>query len=341
MISIQHEFIRHEYYDQIQILFKNYILQIENKIKLNIGRIFGCFLSTLYFFETDQIDDVIIEIKNFKAFVTIEQNLLYNKIILKKQIIKMKKTIEFIDKWNKLTQKFMTKLNNKQIEILVINYSDNKLEYNNNIITIHPNVYLKLSNTLKKNNSIINNEVINNFIYILCYRYKYFGMYDNNGQLALNVEYKKMLENKYKIDTELFASPINFYFPNYYSLFPHLEKYFGSKGRFSSIDTLEAKYYFSNPPFEDEILFQASLKYILLMKKCNSHFITTIPIWGKIKYTPNSDPNNYIDYSALYTLIPFIDKIKIYGKNQLEYFNYTTQRKVFVSDTYLIYISNK
>ena len=224
-----------------------------------------------------------------------------------------------------------------------------KYVYENNLLYLTANdkfkkiniikpVYDKLNKLLNNYNHNLSSFDINHYIYVLCYRYIYFGIYDNNSQLALNEQYKIKLKHKYNIDTELFASPINSYYENYYSLFPFMEKLFGSKGRFSNIQILESKYYFANPPFEEEIMNQVSLKYIEFMNKFNSKFIMTIPIWTKIPFNINSNKELYKDFMAFYLIIPYIKKIKIYKKNQLKYINYTTFKSTYVSDTYFIII---
>jgi hypothetical protein len=331
MISILHEKTRNEYYNNIRTLFNSYIINFTQNKKINIDRIFGCFLSTLYFFDTKIKDDVICLINDNQALITIKNNLLYNKIDV--DIINNELTVLFINNWNNLSKNYLKKLKKINIEYEKIDYINNKLSN----IYIHPKIYDKL-NKLFINK--VDKNIINNYIYILVYRYSYFGMYDNNGQLALNEKQKLLYKEKYNIDTELFASSINHYYKNYYSLFPKLEYYFGSLGRFNLKTKLGNKYYFSNPPFEEEIMYQTSLIYINCMKKYNSKFITTIPIWNKIEFNKSNKPEIYKDYMALYTIIPYIKSITKYSKNELEYFNYTTQKSVYVSDTYIIFLSN-
>lgn len=341
LISINHEYIRKEYYYSIKKIFIECISKYENNI--NLGRLFGVFLGTLYFNENleSKIDDVLIYItdKNIKnAMNTIIQYFSHD-ITSQKLSQDDLTTIqnELSNKWNQITDTYYKQLKQKEV---IHTHVDTQLESNDMIIScdnksfnVNINLYKKLLKLIENRHHNLEQQIILNLIWILVFRYDYFGMYNNNGQLALDKSWKKKLYKKYSCDTELFASPFNSFYKNYYSLFPDLEKYFGSKGRFNHVNKLNDKYYFSNPPFEEEIMYQASLKYIEFMNKYNSKFITTIPVWNKLE--------SFEDYKALFILKDYIKEIKKYNMYEIPYFNYFTWKQVKASNTWFIILENK
>ena len=348
---IHEEYIRKKYYIEIKNCFLLCVKTVFGEINnVDLIRLFGCFLMTLYFYtkSSEQSEDVIIFItkSNKKAFRTIRDNIVYGKnIVTDQNYILIRKML--YKQWNKITKKYIDQINpniTPDIASDKISYDKiHKVIYdtnnNHNKIKIKTEIYDKLFNALLTNN--IKEEHINIYIFILCFRYQYFGLYTNTNQLALNEVYKKQLYEKYKIDTELFASPFNYYYPNYYSMFPQLECKFGSNGKFNDITKLKSQWYFSNPPFEEEILRHASKRYISWINKYNSKFITSIPIWNKEPYnlsTVKSNPKKYKDYMALYVILNYINEIKIFNKDELSYTNYTTMKDIFVSNSYIIYL---
>lgn len=79
-------------------------------------------------------------------------------------------------------------------------------------------------------------------------------------------------------DCELFASPLNSYFKNYYSLFP-IDRLFGSRGNFFSA-YLKPGTYQVNPPFVDSIFTLTTIKILsYLSRKRNYTFIYVMPDW--------------------------------------------------------------
>jgi hypothetical protein len=336
---IENEYIREHYYNDVKTLFFNF-LNIYNISHSNKKRYFGVFINLLYFHDKHLFDDVLVKIYNKKSFIFIKQYLNYDNLIYKPFI---NETKLFIIKWNNITDDYIKKIksinNNDNNNIIIKKNKFNvNLTYNNNTLIVLTNIYNKLLNLMihKKNNNM--------YIYILIYRYKYFNLLYDNNQLALHQTFKHTLQKKYNINTELFASPFNCYYINYYSLFPILEANFGSKGRFNNIKKLDDIYYFSNPPFEEEIISLVSDKYIKFMNKFNTKFITTIPIWdkkNKKKIIDNENINifletDYNDYIGFKKLIPYIKKYTIYKKQNIPYFNYIKNKTIYASDTYLL-----
>ena len=350
------------YIDQKEEERKNYYnLQkktfIDNFAKYkfsNIHRLFGAFLTTLYFWSNQRKDDVLIEIddKNKQAFDVIKQFAEYEKILLEEN----NNYSNFIEEWNNKT---------KQFEIIIATIEEpktpnNSLKYNPTTqklakYNLHQQLYKKLKKAYTTHNT--SNIPTDKAIATLIYRYTYFNLLSDNSQLALDNETKQKLAKEYNIDTELFASPFNYYFANYYSLFPIMEKHFGSKGSFndylppsqeqSQQSQQQSITIFSNPPFEEEILKQTSKKYIQFFHQNPTlTIITTIPNWSNEIKNDKEQPTiqylqqnreNYADYQALYIVIPYLQKIIRY-KNGLTYQHHNTKNKTNKIDTLFLHL---
>lgn len=98
----------------------------------------------------------------------------------------------------------------------------------------------------------------------------------------------KYIHNEFGCDTEIFASPINAYYRNYYSLF-EIDKMFNSKGNFFTAPLTEFKSgcYQINPPFIDIIFTETSLRVLRLLEiadrdSMNLTFIYIMPDWRNL-----------------------------------------------------------
>ena len=334
----------------------------------NIHRLFGAFLTTLYFWSNQRKDDVLIEIDdtNKQAFNVIKQFAEYEKILLEEN----NNYSNFIEEWNNKT---------KQFEIIIATIEEPKTTNNPqkyNPITqklakynLHQQLYKKLKKAYTTHNT--SNIPTDKAISTLIYRYTYFNLLSNNSQLALDNETKQKLAKEYNIDTELFASPFNYYFANYYSLFPIMENHFGSKGSFNDYlppsqeqqsqqqsqeqqqqqqSHQQSITIFSNPPFEEEILKQTSKKYIQFFHQNPTlTIITTIPNWSKEIKNDKEQPTiqylqqnreKYADYQALYIIIPYLQKIIRY-KNGLTYQHHNTKNKTNKIDTLFLHLGGR
>ena len=82
------------------------------------------------------------------------------------------------------------------------------------------------------------------------------------------------MSQKLYITTELFASPLNHYFNDYYSLF-EIDKFFGSKGSCLNNEILPTGIYEANPPFIEIVMEECAknlIKSIELAKVNNEDF---------------------------------------------------------------------
>jgi hypothetical protein len=104
-------------------------------------------------------------------------------------------------------------------------------------------------------------------------------------QWALPPSLMFILKQEMGCTTEIFASPINCYYSNYYSLFPH-DKYFNSLGNFFEADACNftTGTYQVNPPFIEPIFVKTTDKIISLLDKAevsnnNLTFVYVMPVW--------------------------------------------------------------
>jgi hypothetical protein len=116
--------------------------------------------------------------------------------------------------------------------------------------------------------------------------YTLYQLLEGKGlQWAVPKKVMRAFEYCFNCDTELFASPINNYFDNYYSLF-EIDKFFGSKGNFfatTSKDFVEGSFQV-NPPFIDPLFSKLTnrvLRYLDVADRANKQltFIYVMPEW--------------------------------------------------------------
>ena len=225
----------------------------------------------------------------------------------------------------------------KKEDFMYISFrTDDKKEYYHEEVMINNfKIHEKLYNKLLDNYIYKKND--NNFKkLLLCLLLRYNTLESYNQQLSINPDFKNSIKNKYKINFELFASSINCEFNNYCSLFYDIEKNFNSKGNFNLV-TLKKGFFISNPPFDEEIMKNMSLKFIECLNDKKSDelsILITIPYWIDDYYN-NYEPYSLLKNSGLITYEKIIEKrdsiFYDYYKN-----TYMTPCKIF-----LIVIQNK
>jgi hypothetical protein len=128
-------------------------------------------------------------------------------------------------------------------------------------------------------------------------------------QLANEPKLYKLLKDKCDTNFELFASALNCYYDNFCSLFPDIEKHFGSVGNFNEIKLLEGEYV-SNPPFDNAIMENMCNKLITYIKTANKNnkylsIFITIPYWkdtleyGEYKSRKILEKSTFITFSLV------------------------------------------
>ena len=93
------------------------------------------------------------------------------------------------------------------------------------------------------------------------------------------------LEQICGINKECFASPLNCYFPEYYSAFPDTDMFFGSKGSFFNSFYPEFGCFEVNPPFILNVITAAVDHIHMLLGRENPLlFLIIVPIWKDAKF---------------------------------------------------------
>lgn len=200
----------------------------------------------------------------------------------------------------------------------------------------------------KSKSGNINKKHHNVIIYNILIRYLAIASLGN--QLAVHPNILNSLKKSLNVNIEGFASSINHFFPNFYSLFPDLEHYFGSLGRFFQTHFIEGVYTI-NPPFylvtfnliADKILneLQNTDKTLL--------FLIWFPVLDKFgaKYVQK----NCVEYNKRPIKIVLNNELtskfqdirdskfnittKIFCNNDLSYFDYNSNKSAFITYTYL------
>ena len=205
---------------------------------------------------------------------------------------------------------------------------------NSNYAQIKP-VHKTLYEKLKKN--YINYCTINNIVpsqhiliaLIISLVIRYEALESGNQQLAVNPLLYKRLEF-YGFRHELFASGLNSYCDSYCSLFPDIEQYFGSKGNFDDFKMLSGKY-LANPPFDEAITKNMSLKLIAALTDSKEYIAVfiTLPAWDKFEAL------TLLEKSGFMTLKQFVPK------NSIKYFHYYENKYIDAVNTCFILLENR
>jgi hypothetical protein len=131
-----------------------------------------------------------------------------------------------------------------------------------------------------------------NLILSLLIRYR--ALNSGANQYVVDLNYKKILKEKFGLNFECFGSVFNRYYDHFCSLFYDLEKYFGSLGSFMSLKVISG-FYMANPPY-DENLLKKMYKRVKKNIKSDDQvcFIMSIPKWDEY------DLEKLIDLDKLY-----------------------------------------
>ena len=212
-------------------------------------------------------------------------------------------------------------------------------------------LYNRLVTKLKLFNKIEEN-YYDNYIYCLIFRYSYIDSV--NQQLAIDTTIKHIFKDN-NINFELFGSAINSISDYYCSLFYDIEKYFGSRSNFFSLNIIQGIYW-CNPPYIETLITNTAKKIVkTLIEEKNVAFIITIPIWDeytqdkikkdKLKYTNrnyniNSNSNMHTDYEGYTILKPYIKDELVIPKFRIPYYNHRLNTFIYAKDTYMLIIYN-
>lgn len=192
-------------------------------------------------------------------------------------------------------------------------------------ISIPLDIYNKLANLFEKHNPTRAN--MNECIFVAWLRYKSITFSSaEHYHWAIEPKYVTLLREA-GVKTELFASPLNCTFDVYYSLFPDIDKYFGSRGTY--IDAFEREELSglveANPPFIDSVELDLinrvetyiqknpSTYFVLIVSKRDDYEAYNRMI--KSKYLLSTNPNalrdptfvSHMGLGATITNIPGVD----------------------------------
>lgn len=145
------------------------------------------------------------------------------------------------------------------------------------------NLYTRMSRLYRAHGSCTEHDMKNNYMWLCATLY---SLLDGKGlQWAVPPKVMNILNSDLGCCTELFASPLNTYNDNYYSLFL-LDKVFGSRGNFftaKDTDFIEGTYQV-NPPFIDSLFTRTTeriLELLTIADKNNKEltFVYIMPEW--------------------------------------------------------------
>ena len=313
-------------------IFSNFIFSQYSKNN-NIEDIFIPSISEITFLKNVLLDYLKInKIDNFnlssfsKEFLNLYQKQ-YQTFILKKnklkfKMIEIKSKIIYI-KDSKFIKLFPNKIFNKNYEVVL--FYDKYIDLKNKF--------------LKKNKGLY----FNNIIYSILLRY--FTLGSNNNQLAVSPYKMDTFCKDYGLSFESFASAINHQTDHFCSVYPDLEKYFGSIGNFFNTKMIKGCYNF-NPPFQEDIINDGINKILSNLEESNEQltFIITIPVWdiaGKKKFGIEDEYNDLPIINEI-KKSKFLFKIDAIDKKEFDYhdhfFNLT--KNVTIQNTYLIILRN-
>eukprot|EP00438_Fugacium_kawagutii_P031012 Skav224085 [mRNA] locus=scaffold942:355461:362238:+ [translate_table: standard] len=110
----------------------------------------------------------------------------------------------------------------------------------------------------------------------------------SSWQLGTSVEVLSVfawLRDKMGVSCEVFASPLNCYFAEYYSAFPDVDVFFGSRGSFFDVENLPAGSYEVGPPYTEEVMELMARKLLRHLHSSQQaqeplSFVVFVPHWG-------------------------------------------------------------
>jgi len=162
---------------------------------------------------------------------------------------------------------------------IILNILD--IEYKNEF-TISKIHYDHLKNMYNKSDSDLNL-----WICILLLRYRYYGKTKEGMCLCVNILYDFLKEENITDNTlEVFAGSLNSNLKNYCSLFYDIEKYFGSKGSFFTLNLSKCEYkiFVANPPYMAEIIKKTFERIYEVLESCaDITVVITVPDWRSQK----------------------------------------------------------
>mmetsp|Transcript_10317 Transcript_10317/g.24563 ORF Transcript_10317/g.24563 Transcript_10317/m.24563 type:complete len:573 (+) Transcript_10317:125-1843(+) len=154
-----------------------------------------------------------------------------------------------------------------------------KLSYKSTSLTISDGHYSKLCNLWDLNSSK-DVDTKDEDIFCVLQRYESLSGASPGFQMALPEDVFDVLQHRWGVTHECFASPLNCYFPSYCSLFPDTDACFGSKGSFFDFFPTEGSFE-ANPPFVEDTMTD-NIRHIEKLLDASTSplsFVVIVPGW--------------------------------------------------------------
>ncbi|EER18010.1 conserved hypothetical protein, partial [Perkinsus marinus ATCC 50983] len=121
-------------------------------------------------------------------------------------------------------------------------------------------------------------------IWLLLHRYNtLFGSKCGEGrgwQLATPAEAMELMQVRYGVSHECFASPLNATMPSFCSLFYDTDRFFGSVGSFFRLPTTDFPHACEiGPPYEPGLMLKAARKVEKILAETCKTFVFVVPDW--------------------------------------------------------------
>lgn len=131
-------------------------------------------------------------------------------------------------------------------------------------------------------------------------RYSTYMYEGYHWKMPLKLE--KYLQTEYQVDTELFASPFNKFYPNYYSIYEE-DQDFGSRGNFFTVSSLEGNFT-CNPPYVEDVMNKMAIKLQQLLLTAHKdgrevRFFSMLPKWEDADYYQLLMKSPFLSYKGV------------------------------------------
>jgi hypothetical protein len=156
-------------------------------------------------------------------------------------------------------------------------------------------------------------------------------IYSSISSVNNHLSIPPVLLSKLKINVELFGTPFNTTLNKFCSPFYTLEKNFGSQGNFFDFRISSNTNYTYNPPYVDELMFEAGKLLKQQLEKIENYYIVgVLPAWEK----------DFRGFDILRTIPTFKDFVKLDAK-EYTYYDYYSNSLIPASDTFLFIITDR
>jgi hypothetical protein len=166
-------------------------------------------------------------------------------------------------------------------------------------------------------------------------RYQYLGGLNNS--LSVPPRILELFSSH-----ELFGTPLNTH-TSFCSPFND-EKVFSSNGSFFSFDEYdEEKIYFANPPFDDAFCSLVATRLLQQLEKKPFHLIVIIPVWDTDQQKKHGLKDFGLPFDCYNRLVqsPYFLEDLFLEKEKYPFFNYFSQKNVYISNVHLINLGKR